>query len=395
MNKPSSPAYTKTSSVHRLNSVFLIWGSFLLAWLVAICIVPDPRPLSAPELVVGGLRSLIGVSEPTARAVATIALRGVGLGLIGILLSLVFQRMRLQLAAPLVLVVAPLLAVIAQWVNYGYFPIAPQLRFGVVSAILGALAGLVLRRSWMALAVLLILAAGLFTWGTSTGVPDDLYEAARATGLYVLLNAEDIPKGDDGFAMLLHDAFTFAEDNSHGTDAVKPNRAAILALGAILGEDRVAKVGKRQIDFGRRREIAALRKRVTLRGRRDLSQHFWVSAALTVLSDQRRSMTVGIAKEMMDATPGGSGFSFVDLMADRAGILFADAATKNGRWARAMQMRIWDGVRIADFLPAIQGLPEGISRDDFQAEYGGLGGAGTRKVVEEIQRRLATCGGLQ
>ena len=195
MNKPSSPAYTKTSSVHRLDSVFLIWGSFLLAWLVAICIVPDPRPLSAPELVVGGLRSLIGVSEPTARAVATIALRGVGLGLIGILLSLVFQRMRLQLAAPLVLVVAPLLAVIAQWVNYGYFPIAPQLRFGVVSAILGALAGLVLRRSWMALAVLLILAAGLFTWGTSTGVPDDLYEAARATGLYVLLNAEDIPKG--------------------------------------------------------------------------------------------------------------------------------------------------------------------------------------------------------
>jgi hypothetical protein len=176
---------------------------------------------------------------------------------------------------------------------------------------------------------------------------------------------------------------------------VQPNRAAILALGVILGEDRVAKVAKRQIDLGRRKEIAVLRKRITLRGRRDLSQHFWVSAALAVVSDQRRSMTVGIAKEMMDATPGGSGFSFVDLMADRAGILFADAATKNGQWARAMQMRIWDGVRIADFLPEIQGLPEGISRDEFKAEYGGLGGAGTRKVVEEIQRRLATCGALQ
>jgi uncharacterized protein YfiM (DUF2279 family) len=346
-------------------------------------------------MAVRGLRSLVGTSEPGARAIATIALRGMGLGLIGILLTLAFKRMRLQLAAPLVLVAAPLLAVIAQWINYGYFPIAPQLRFGVVSAILGALAGMVLRRSWMALVVLVILAVGLFTWGTSTGVPDDLYEAARATGLYVLLNAEDLPKGDDGFATLLHDAFTFAEDNSHGTDAVQPNRAAILALGVILGEDRVAKVAKRQIDLGRRKEIAVLRKRITLRGRRDLSQHFWVSAALAVVSDQRRSMTVGIAKEMMDATPGGSGFSFVDLMADRAGILFADAATKNGQWARAMQMRIWDGVRIADFLPEIQGLPEGISRDEFKAEYGGLGGAGTRKVVEEIQRRLATCGALQ
>jgi uncharacterized protein YfiM (DUF2279 family) len=277
----------------------------------------------------------------------------------------------------------------------GYFPIGPQLRFGVVSAILGALAGLVLRRSWMSLAGVVFLAVGLYTWGTSTDVPDDLYEAARVTGLYVLLDAEDIPKGDDGFAMLLHTAFTFAEDNSHGTDAVIANRAAILALGVILGEKRIAKVAKRQIDLGRRKEIVALRRRITLRGRRDLSQHFWVSAALAILSDKRRSMTVGITKEMMDATPGGSGFSFVDLMANRAGILFADAATRNGQWARAKQMRIFEGVRIADFMPEIQGLPEGISRDEFQAKYGGLGGAGTRRVVEEIQRRLATCGGLR
>ena len=61
-----------------------------------------------------------------------------------------------------------------------------------------------------------------------------------------------------------------------------------------------------RINLGRRKAIAALRKRVTLRGRRDLSAHFWVSAALAVLSDQRRSMTVGIAKEMMDATRSGN-----------------------------------------------------------------------------------------
>lgn len=389
MKKTSPPASTKLFSVH------LIWGTLLLAWLVTLCIVPDPRPLGASELAVRGLRSIFGVPEPAARFAATVAFRGMGLGLIGILLSFSFKRVRLKWAAPIVLVVAPLLAIVAQWINYGYFPISPQLRFGVVSAILGALAGLVLRRSWMSLAGVVFLAVGLYTWGTSTDVPDDLYEAARVTGLYVLLDAEDIPKGDDGFAMLLHTAFTFAEDNSHGTDAVIANRAAILALGVILGEKRVAKVAKRQIDLGRRKEIVALRRRITLRGRRDLSQHFWVSAALAILSDKRRSMTVGITKEMMDATPGGSGFSFVDLMANRAGILFADAATRNGQWARAKQMRIFEGVRIADFMPEIQGLPEGISRDEFQAKYGGLGGAGTRRVVEEIQRRLATCGGLR
>ncbi len=138
-----------------------------------------------------------------------------------------------------------------------------------------------------------------------------------------------------------------------------------------------------------------LRNRVTLRDRNDLSRHFWVSAALAILSDENRSMTVGIAKEMMDATPGGSGFSFVDLTADRAGNLFAVTATRDPGSARAMQARIRNGVRISDLCPDVRDLPEGLSRDEFQAEYGGLGGVETRKVVEEIRSRLATCAALR
>ena len=105
-------------------------------------------------------------------------------------------------------------------------------------------------------------------------------------------------------------------------------------------------------------------------------------------------MTVGISKELMDATPGGTGFSFVDLTADRAGALFADAATRNAESAQAMQSRIRNGVEVADICPDVRDLPEGLSRDEFHAEYGGLGGPGTRRVVEEIRRRLATCAGL-
>ena len=95
-----------------------------------------------------------------------------------------------------------------------------------------------------------------------------------------------------------------------------------------------------EIDLSRKGEIEAIRNRITLRGRNDLARHFWVSAALSVLSDESRSMTVGITKEMMDATPGGSGFSFVDLTADRAGTLFAVAATSNAESARNLQLRI-------------------------------------------------------
>ena len=131
-----------------------------------------------------------------------------------------------------------------------------------------------------------------------------------------------------------------------------------------------------------------------MRGRNDLARHFWVSAALTILADESRSMTVGITKELMDATPGGSGFSFVDLTADRAGTLFAVAATKDAKSAREMQLKIRRGVSIPDFFPEIEGLPEGISSDVFQTEYGGLGGVETNRVVDEVRRRLAKCRGL-
>jgi hypothetical protein len=52
-------------------------------------------------------------------------------------------------------------------------------------------------------------------------------------------------------------------------------------------------------------------------------------------------------------------------------------------------------VVIADFIPNLLDLPEGISNDDFQGEYGGLGGEGTKKIVEEIRRRLDACEGLR
>jgi hypothetical protein len=372
-----------------------VWRGIVLAWLLALCIVPDPRPLGAPEWAVNVAVSVGGLSEAAARALATIALRGMGLMVIGILLVLAMGRVRLTVAAPAVLILSPLLALLALWLNYGYFPIAPQAQLGTVSAILGAILGIALRKSKLALAALVVLPVGLLLWVASTGISDDLYIAVRATGLHVLESADETPTGDAGFAKLMETAFAFAADNSRGIDPVLPNRAAILALGVILGQERIAKVAKRDIDMKRRSEAVKLRNRITLYGRHDLSKHFWVSAALAVLSDDTSSMSVGIAKEMMDSTPGGSGFSFVDLTADRAGTLFTMAATRDEESARAMQARIRSGVAVEDFVPDPLDLPEGLSRDEFQVKYGGLGGEGTKKVVEEVRRRLATCEGLR
>jgi len=382
---------TPSSSGIRTKPGTMVWGVFLLIWFLIICFVPDPRPLGAPEWSVKAMMLLVGVSEPAARAMATIALRGIGMGLIGILLSLTLSQVRLSVAAPLVLVGTALLSIVSQWINYRYFPITMQLQLGLVSAIIGSLTGLAFRRKAISVGVLIVFLAGLFMWGTSTGISDDLYEAARATGLHVLEQADEIAEGDRGFAELLRLAFAFAEDNSHGTDAIEPNKAAILALGVILGEERVARVAGRKIDIGRRDEMKTLYRRISVRGRNDLARHFWVSAALTILSDESRSMDVGITKELMDATAGGSGFSFVDLTADRAGTLFATAATRDAASARELQMAIKKGFDTGDFFPEIEGLPEGLSRDVFQTKYGGLGGAGTSRIVDDIRRRLAQC----
>jgi len=120
-----------------------------------------------------------------------------------------------------------------------------------------------------------------------------------------------------------------------------------------------------------------------------------VSAALTVLSDAGRALTVGIAKEMKDSTPGGSGFSFVDMAANQAGIRFAVVATQGAHSARDLQFRIAKGVDTADFFPSIDGLPEGLSQDEFHSEFGGLGGAATRRLFAEIDLRIGDLPGLQ
>ena len=372
----------------------LFFGLALFAWFVALCIIPDPRPLGSPEWSVRAVRGLVGLADPMARALATLILRAAGFGVLGILISLVLSSARIVWAAPIVVLFATFLAVVSQWINHGHFPIAMQIQLAVVSVVIGTLVGYSIQRSLIAIVALIVFAGGLFVWGTSTGISDDLDDAARITGQHLLAKANEIPNGDDGFTAILQAAFSFAEDNSHRTDAVFANQAAILALGVILGEERVAAVASRRIDLDRMAEINAIRARITLRGRNDLARHFWVSAALVILADPRRSKVVGVGKELMDSMPDGSGFSFVDLAANLAGIRFAEIATTSKESAIDLQMRIIQGLQSSDFCPDIDDLPEGIGRDQFHTEFGGLGGLETRRIVEEIRGRLDASPGL-
>jgi len=364
------------------------------AWLIFLWLEPEPRPLGAPEWAVAALRSMIGLGEPAARLVATLCVRATGLALLGALTMQALGAREWNRRSVAAVLCAPFLAIGVLWANLGYFPIALQIEIASLSAVCGAIARLALqRRPWTAAGLVLGL-CGLFAWGTATGIRDELDNAARAVGRRVLDAARDVPNGEAGHAKVIELAFGFAETDSQGRDAVLANQAAILALFVILGEEKVAKVARREIDPKRIPEAETLRARITLQGRKDWPQHFWVSAGLGVISDAQRSIAVGLAKELMDAAPGGSGFSFSDLAADAAGNRFTRVATRDESAARALQARVRAGVRLADYVPELRDLPEGMSREQFQERFGGLGGEEALKMVDEIERRLAACPGL-
>jgi hypothetical protein len=388
-------AFEPARPEHSWDSFSLVMSSLLLVWTVALWIVPDPKPLAAPDWAVDGIHSTFKLSEHGSRAVAATILRGMGLALLGVFVTLSLSSLPIHLAAPASLILAPMLAILSQRLNYGYFPVSLQLQLSIPSAILGVLFGLALRRSWIAGGILVVFLSGGYLWGTSIHMNDDLSNDARLTGEYLLSQAESIPADEAGFARLFELAFAFARDNSHRNDGIYPNQVAILALGVVLGDERVANVAQQPIIIQQEQELQDIRGRVRLAGRNDLARHFVVSAALTVLTDENRALLIGIGKEMMDSTSGGSGFSFVDLLADKAGIRFAVQATRNREGAQALQHRIVDGFENGEFFPNIDGLPEGISGDDFGSQYGGLGGKETKRLIKEIDERIAKCSGFQ
>jgi hypothetical protein len=94
---------------------------------------------------------------------------------------------------------------------------------------------------------------------------------------------------------------------------------------------------------------------------------------------------VGLWKELADARRGGSGFSFNDLAADRAGTRFGELAVRD---AARLQQRIAAGIGDADLLPPVNDLPEHLPQAEFDARYGGVGGAGYQRLLAVIESRL-------
>jgi len=181
--------------------------------------------------------------------------------------------------------------------------------------------------------------------------------------------------------------FSLAQSRSEVTDPIRENQAALLALALFLGDDKIEKLTG-PVRSGPMVFYRPDRDAITLGGRTDLVRHFAVSAGLRILSDYGVAMTAGEIKELLDSNAGGSGFSFVDLAADRSGLAFAEMATRTEEDARQLQQFMSDLPAEQQLFPDFSDLPENMSNQQFRSRYGDLNDARYLSMVAEIDQRL-------
>ena len=191
------------------------------------------------------------------------------------------------------------------------------------------------------------------------------------------------PKGKSvSLTELMVAMFELAEVRSRQGGEAAENRAAILVLAFYVNSQPIGKFLPAANDWPQPR-----RQTVTLNGRDDFAKHFVISAALAANAGRPLSDAVGLYKEIEDSR-GGSGFSFNDIAADRAGTRFGEYAVI-GSSVRQLQQKLSAGISEKEIMPATQDLPEFMPEAEFKRRFGGVDAPEYKKMMAEIERRVA------
>ncbi len=180
---------------------------------------------------------------------------------------------------------------------------------------------------------------------------------------------------------ILRSLFDLAGERSTRGDAATENRAAIIVLAAYVGGHGLRRLAPQADSWPK-----APKRDVRLQGRKDFAQHFMISASLSTAGGNIFSDAVGLLKEIDDSR-GGTGFSFNDLCADKAGTRFGERATAYSR-ASEIQMRIAQSLVESDIMPRADDLPEHMSESAFRQRFGGVDSPRYKRMIAEIDRRV-------
>ena len=168
-----------------------------------------------------------------------------------------------------------------------------------------------------------------------------------------------------------------------GEEAVAENRAIILvATFHVLG----ISLEKLLPDAARWPHPVA--QNITLDGRDDFAKHFMVSAAIAAYADTTLADAIGLYKEIDDSRYG-SGFSFNDIAADRAGTKFGEKAVANEDLAQELQRQLALGLEDRDLMPEWKDLPEFLSEAEFKRRFIEIDSPAYRTMMQKIEQRVA------
>ena len=183
-------------------------------------------------------------------------------------------------------------------------------------------------------------------------------------------------------ASLMGPMFELARQRSAaaGVDAAAENRAALVVLTLFANGRGVEAVLPAAGNWPRARPL-----QLTLDERTDFPRHLLISAALAAESTNPLARAIGVYKEVADSR-GGTGFSFNDMAANRAGIRLGELAVTQ---PQRLQAALAGGVKDGDLMPRWKDLPEFMNEAEFMRRYGGVGAPAYEEMLAEIDRRVA------
>ena len=182
-------------------------------------------------------------------------------------------------------------------------------------------------------------------------------------------------------SQLLPPMFALAQERAAAGDPARENRAAIVALAFYANGRGLSAVIPAAKTWRR-----PAQRSVTLDGREDFPKHFLISAAIAAEAGSPLADAIGLYKEVEDSR-GGSGFSFNDIAADRAGTRFGELAVKA---PGKLQAALAAGVKERDFMPDVSDLPEFMPEAEFKKRYGGIGAPRYQKMMADIETRVGS-----
>jgi len=184
-------------------------------------------------------------------------------------------------------------------------------------------------------------------------------------------------------ADLLKPLFILAYQRSNFDSAIDENKMAIITINNYVNRKETKRFFSLPIATINtdKRYPTFLYKRI------DLAQHFIGSAAITASMNDQVSKAVGEEKELSDAK-GGSGFSFIDLAADKAGTRFGEMATSSPENARKLQKKMSEIKDYTDFMPDPSDLPEHMDDTEFKLRFESLDSSAYQELSKMIDGRI-------